>query len=237
MDPFSLPSLPLAVGASETLITTAISGLLLLFAQPLASVPGLRPTDGSRNAIMRSLTFLLNLAAIIALAWTQDIVIVKGEWPALLALCAGFALTANVTYVSAKKVAAKNGSNTSTDPTTDSTDTTSPDPADTPSVLPPAPVMASDLTAPTDAATDAPTDASTMAATPSDAADVTDTSSVPGQSVLDGIVASAQAGANTAINALVPSPTAASDPSAAPGDASAGTPSTSTSVLAATPSA
>ena len=112
MDVSNLPGLPVAVGASAATIAAIVSGLLALFAAPLANIPGLRPADETRNAGMRTLLFLLNLLGLCGLAFTQNVVIARAEVPALLLTAALAAGAGHVAYVSVKAVAAKRAGDT-----------------------------------------------------------------------------------------------------------------------------
>jgi hypothetical protein len=112
VDVSNLPSLPVAVGASAAAIAALVSGLLALFAAPLANIPGLRPNDETRNAGMRTLLFLLNLLGLVGFAFTQNVVIARSEVPALLLTAALAASAGHIAYVSVKAVTAKRAADT-----------------------------------------------------------------------------------------------------------------------------
>ena len=122
MDISNLPGLPLVVAAAAAVIAEAVTGLLALFAAPIASIPGFRPGDSTRNALMRGLVALLNLAGLVGFAWTQNVVIPRAALPALLAVAAGQGLLAHFSYVGAKAVATRSTSSSTT--VTGDTDTT-----------------------------------------------------------------------------------------------------------------
>lgn len=96
----SLTGLPtvLVTGA----VGAAVSALLSLFAPLLAQVPGFRSNDASRNALMRSLVFVLTLAGLVALAASQGITLPASMWPALILYAAGGAGFAHLVYSGAK---------------------------------------------------------------------------------------------------------------------------------------
>lgn len=107
MDVSNLPGLPAILAGSALVISQAVFGLLLLFAAPLAAVPGLRAGDGTRNAFLRSLVFLLNLAALVGLAWTQNVVIPRAALPALLATAAVAGTVSTGSFFARKAITSK----------------------------------------------------------------------------------------------------------------------------------
>lgn len=107
MDVSSLPQLPAVLAGSALVISQAVFGLLLLFQTPLASVPGLRASDGTRNAFLRSLVFVLNLSALVGLAWSQNVVIPRADLPALLATAAVAGTVSTGSFFAKKAIANK----------------------------------------------------------------------------------------------------------------------------------
>ena len=93
-------------GSLDALSTGAlsgmVSGLLVLFAPVIAAIPGLRPTDGTRNTLMRVLLYLLTLAAVLGLAWSQNIVIARGDVPMVLIAVGLGSGTAHLFYTGVK---------------------------------------------------------------------------------------------------------------------------------------
>jgi len=83
-------------------VGAAVSALLSLFAPLLVQVPGLRAADASRNALMRSLVFVLTLAGLVALAASQGIALPVAMWPALVLYAGGGAGFAHLVYTGAK---------------------------------------------------------------------------------------------------------------------------------------
>lgn len=78
------PHLDAAAVAIAAIASAVLAGLSQL---GLGTVPGFRAQDGSRNAAMRVLLGVLNLAGLLAYAWTQGIVLVPAQVPMLLGVC------------------------------------------------------------------------------------------------------------------------------------------------------
>ena len=113
----SLPGLPLLIVASAAAIAAAVSSVLALLAVPISGIPGFRPNDATRNALMRSLVFACNLGGLVALAWSQSVVLSQAMLPALLVTAAaGSAASAGV-YVQVKARVATNAAPVVTLPT------------------------------------------------------------------------------------------------------------------------
>lgn len=89
-------------------VSAAVSALLSLFAPLLAQVPGLRASDASRNPLLRALVFVLTLAGLVGLAWSQGVALPQVMWPALALYAAGGAGFAHLLYVGAKTAASTN---------------------------------------------------------------------------------------------------------------------------------
>lgn len=84
----NLVPLPAALVAASVAIAAIASGVLAGLSQlGLGNVPGFRQSDGSRNAAMRVLLGVLNLAGLLAYAWTQGIGLVPAQVPMLLGVC------------------------------------------------------------------------------------------------------------------------------------------------------
>lgn len=81
----NVSTLPAILDALSTgALSGVVSGLLVLFAPMIAVIPGFRPSDATRNTLMRVLLYVLTLGAIIGLAWSQHIVIAQSDWPMVL---------------------------------------------------------------------------------------------------------------------------------------------------------
>ena len=48
----SLPALPAVIVGSVTLVAWAVSGVLALLSVPIAAIPGFRPADANRDALV-----------------------------------------------------------------------------------------------------------------------------------------------------------------------------------------
>lgn len=99
MDVSTLPGLPAIVAASAAVITVGVTGLLALLAAPIASIPGFRPNDATRDALMRLLVAVLNIAGLVGFAWTQNVVIPREALPMLLVVAVGQGALAHISYV------------------------------------------------------------------------------------------------------------------------------------------
>lgn len=91
---------------STGLVASLVSYLVSLFAPILGSVPGLRAEDASRTPLLRTLVYALNVAGLLALAWTQQIVITRALVPALLYAAAG-TVGSTVSYLATKAAVAQ----------------------------------------------------------------------------------------------------------------------------------
>src|SRR5258708_13857204 len=95
--------------ASIATITAAVSALLALLAPALSQVPGFRPNDGARSTLMRVLLYALTLGGVLALAWSQNVVIPKEMLPTLLVAVGGGDGLAHIFYTGVKSSAASSG--------------------------------------------------------------------------------------------------------------------------------
>ncbi len=102
MDASSLPVLPalLVIGAAP--IAAAVSSVLALLLVPISALPGFRPNDATRNAFMRALVFVCNVGGIVALAWSQSVVLSQAMLPALLVTAAAGSAASSAVYVQVK---------------------------------------------------------------------------------------------------------------------------------------
>lgn len=98
----SLPGLPLLIVASAAGIAAAVSSVLALLMVPISGIPGFRPADATRNALMRALVFACNLAGLVGLAWSQSIVLSQAMLPALLVTAAAGSAASSAVYVQVK---------------------------------------------------------------------------------------------------------------------------------------
>lgn len=83
-------------------LSGVVSGLLVLFAPLIAAVPGLRPQDGTRTTLLRTLLYVLTLGAILGLAWSQGIVIARADVPMVLIAAGLGSGTAHLFYTGVK---------------------------------------------------------------------------------------------------------------------------------------
>ena len=83
-------------------VAAIVSGLLAALAPIISSVPGLRPNDAMRNTLMRVLVYVLNLGALVGLAWTQNVVITQQMVPALLLAVGGSTVGSHLFYATVK---------------------------------------------------------------------------------------------------------------------------------------
>jgi|GEM_PF-6058336 len=84
-------------------LSAGVSGLLVLLAPLINTIPGFRSNDSTRTVLMRILLYVLTVAAMLALAWTQNIVIPKSTLPTLLGAAAIGAGAMHLFYTSIKQ--------------------------------------------------------------------------------------------------------------------------------------
>lgn len=83
-------------------VAAIVSGLVAALSPLIASVPGLRAGDAMRSTLMRVLVYVLNLATLVGLAWTQNVVITQQMVPALLLAVGGSTVGSHLFYVNVK---------------------------------------------------------------------------------------------------------------------------------------
>ena len=92
------PTTGLPAVLSTAAVASSVSAVLAMFAPLVASIPGFRDEDATRNSLMRSLVFLLTLGGLVGLAWSQGIVLTQAEMPALLIYAAGGTVGTHLLY-------------------------------------------------------------------------------------------------------------------------------------------
>ena len=99
------PTTGLPAVLSTAAVASAVSAVLAMFAPLVASIPGLREDDATRNSLLRSLVFLLTLGGLVGLAWSQGVVLTQAELPALLVCAAGGTVGTHLLYTNIRNSA------------------------------------------------------------------------------------------------------------------------------------
>ena len=93
-------------------VAAIVSGLVAALAPLISSVPGFRAGDALRSTLMRVLVYLLNLAALVGLAWTQNVVLTQQMVPALLLAVGGSTVGSHLFYSQVKAASSTPGTAT-----------------------------------------------------------------------------------------------------------------------------
>lgn len=98
----NLVGLPPALLAAAAVIAMMVSAVLGASSKLVARVPGLGPNDETRDVLMRALVGALNLAGMLAYAWSQRIVLSQEMIPALVLTAAGYTVGVHYVYTGIK---------------------------------------------------------------------------------------------------------------------------------------
>jgi hypothetical protein len=111
----NIASVPALLDATVVaFVAGLVSGLLLLLDPLLRLVPGLRPEDATRSPLLRALLFLLTVAGLVGLAWTQGVVIPRADLPMLLLAATGGSGATHLVYTATKAKGANEAANDTT---------------------------------------------------------------------------------------------------------------------------
>lgn len=80
-------------------VAAIVSGLLAALAPVISAIPGFRANDAMRSTLMRVLVYVLNVGALVGLAWTQNVIITPQMAPALLLAVGGSTVGSHLFYV------------------------------------------------------------------------------------------------------------------------------------------